>query len=285
MELIKNSLFLQKKALEARYAGKITALVPTMGSLHAGHLSLLEWARKNAELVFLSIFVNPAQFRPGEDLEAYPRGLEADLAKAGKVGADIVFAPEPEEMYPDQYATFVNVERVSNGLCGSSRPGHFRGVATVITKLFNLVLPNFAIFGEKDWQQLAVIKQMTKDLNFPVEIIGCPTFREPDGLAMSSRNIYLNEQERLEASRIYEGLLLAKKWSEEDALSPAALRKRILNWYEENIPTGKVDYIEIVDSCSLKPANQLTELKTTPLLVAVALKFSQARLIDNILLA
>ncbi|MCK5916002.1 MAG: pantoate--beta-alanine ligase, partial [Deltaproteobacteria bacterium] len=191
MKQISTNQDIQALALDACRSGKSIALVPTMGYLHEGHLELMRRAREKADLVIVSIFVNPIQFGPNEDLDRYPRDLEGDMEKCNSVGTDVVFTPTPDELYPDYFQTSVGVSKISQDLCGASRPNHFQGVTTVVCKLFNLTLPDFAFFGEKDFQQLAVIRRMVIDLNFPIEIIGVPIIREDDGLAMSSRNAYL----------------------------------------------------------------------------------------------
>jgi len=189
MDIITSVSEMQQRMLTARQAGKLISFVPTMGYLHQGHLSLLEEGRKRGDLLVLSIFVNPTQFGQGEDFEDYPRDLEKDSELARQVGVDIIFAPTASGMYPNGYSTYVDVEKITENLCGASRPGHFRGVSTVVSKLFNIVQPHVALFGAKDFQQLAVIRRMTLDMNMPVEIVGMPIFREADGLAMSSRNV------------------------------------------------------------------------------------------------
>ncbi|TFG47329.1 MAG: pantoate--beta-alanine ligase, partial [Candidatus Brocadiia bacterium] len=198
----------------ARQQGKTIGFVPTMGALHIGHISLIEVARKQTGLVAISIFVNPTQFGPGEDFEKYPRPLDADLAICEKNGVDIVFAPHVNEMYPGRNLTWVNVDKITEPLCGLSRPGHFRGVSTVCAKLFNIVLPDYAFFGQKDAQQVAVIKQMVSDMNMPLKIIVCPTVREQNGLAVSSRNQYLSRDQKAEAALIYKSLQKCRRMIE-----------------------------------------------------------------------
>jgi len=268
-----------------------TALVPTMGYLHQGHISLIEWARANADKVMVSLFVNPAQFGPNEDLDRYPRDPEGDAAKARAAGADVLFAPTPAAMYPQGFATTVSVAGLTTGLCGRSRPGHFDGVATVVSKLLLLAMPSVAVFGQKDWQQLAVLTRMAADLDFPVEIAGRPIVREPDGLALSSRNVYLSPEERAQAPAIHQGLLMARHWAAELASdSPAtgaagvpasALIDRLAAHYASRMPAGTVDYIECVHPGTMRPVTLLGG----PALLAVAVTFSRARLIDNLLLA
>jgi pantoate--beta-alanine ligase len=202
LETVRSPSEMRRKSTEWKSAGLRVVFVPTMGFLHAGHLSLLQSGRKRGDVLVLSIFVNPTQFGPKEDLSRYPRDLEGDLAKASQAGVDVVFLPEPADMYPEGYQTYVEVRELEQGLCGDRRPGHFRGVATVVLKLFNLVQPQVALFGEKDYQQLQVIKRLARDLDIPVEIVGGPTARAEDGLALSSRNAYLTPAERLVAGRL-----------------------------------------------------------------------------------
>lgn len=263
-----------------RGQGLRTALAPTMGFLHQGHVSLIEWARANADKVMVSLFVNPTQFGPNEDLDRYPRDPEGDAAKALAAGADVLFAPPPEAMYPQGFATTVHVAGLGEGLCGRSRPGHFDGVATVVSKLLLLAMPSKAVFGRKDWQQLAILTRMAADLEFPVEIVGRPIVREPDGLALSSRNVYLSPAERAQAPAIHEGLLLARQWAVGET-SPAALIARLAEQYARRMPDGSVEYIECVHPATMQPITALGG----PALLAVAVRFSRARLIDNMLLA
>ncbi len=263
----------------ARKAGKRIGLVPTMGALHVGHVSLIEAAAQQCDFVVVSIFVNPTQFGPGEDFENYPRPLEQDLAICEQHGADVVFAPTPAEMYPRENQTWVNVVGITESLCGRSRPIHFRGVTTVCTKLFNIVGCDVAFFGQKDAQQSIVIRRMVADLNMPLEIVVCPTVREPDGLAISSRNQYLSEQQRKEAPVLYEALQQARKMIEAGETDPNAVRRQM----ERTI--GRVEamsseYVEIVDPETLEALDRITG----PVLIAVAARLGPARLIDNIMM-
>ncbi|MGC7847732.1 pantoate--beta-alanine ligase [Desulforudis sp. 1088] len=253
-------------------------LVPTMGFFHEGHLSLMRAARETCATVVVSIFVNPLQFGPREDLDAYPRDLPRDLAMAEGVGVDLVFAPGVQEMYPERQLACVEVEKISEGLCGAKRPGHFRGVATVVAKLFNIVQPDAAFFGQKDAQQLQVIRRMVQDLNFPVTIVPCPIVREPDGLAMSSRNVYLTPEERRAAVVLYRSLKRAENLiagGEHDA-------GKIESFLAESIasePLARLDYAEV---------RALPDLAAKPVLsgeviLAVAAHFGRARLIDNLI--
>lgn len=257
--------------------GMTVGFVPTMGFLHEGHLSLIRTARLENDFVVVSIFVNPLQFGVGEDFERYPRDLERDRELARSAGCDLLFVPSSKDMYPQGYATFVDVERLTEGLCGASRPGHFRGVTTVVAKLFNLVSPSKAYFGQKDAQQALVLKKMVTDLNIDLDLIVLPTVREPDGLAMSSRNKYLTSEEREEATVLYKSLLLAKELVKSGEKDTLVIRKKM----EELICTAKdaaVDYLEIVDTKELKPLKFING----QCLVAVAVKFGTTRLIDNI---
>jgi pantoate--beta-alanine ligase len=263
----------------ARSKGKKIGFVPTMGALHIGHISLIEKAKQQTDFVVVSIFVNPAQFGPGEDFEKYPRPLKADLEVCRKAGVDVVFAPAQEQMYPRENLTWVNVERLTEQLCGRFRPGHFRGVATVCAKLFNIVAPDIAFFGQKDAQQAIVIKRMVADLNMPLKIVVCPTIREPNGLAVSSRNQYLTEQQKKDATYVYKSLEECRKLISSgitDSKIITAKMCKVLN----HAPSIKIEYISIVD------AETLQELKkiTGRVLTAVAVKIGSTRLIDNILL-
>jgi pantoate--beta-alanine ligase len=258
--------------------------VPTMGALHDGHLQLMRDARRLAGehgSVIVSIFVNPLQFGPKEDLAKYPRELDADAAKCRSVGVDAIFAPSAGEMYPEDRSIIVLETKLSKVLCGASRPGHFDGVCTVVLKLFNLVQPHSAVFGKKDYQQLAIIRRMARDLNVPIEIIGGETVREADGLALSSRNRYLSELERSQAPVIRRALLLAKECWRQNKGNAGALREVFLNELRTQAPLSRLDYIECVDADSLEP---LSEVRGRALL-ATAVFFGGTRLIDNIELA
>ena len=271
---VRQAIAIQKKQ------GKMIGLVPTMGALHEGHLSLIRLAKKHSDFVVVSIFVNPAQFGPKEDFKKYPRDLKKDAALCQTAGADLIFAPAPEEIYSKNFSTYVNVEGLTQGLCGASRPGHFRGVATVVAKLFNIVRPDVAVFGQKDAQQLVVIRQMTADLDLPVKIIGAPIVRERDGLAMSSRNAYLTLEERAEATMLFRALLKAKALADSGQGTAVRIKNEIKKILYRDAPLGEIDYIEIVDNETLKPVKQVQ--KNT--LIALAVKFPNARLIDNVLL-
>jgi pantoate--beta-alanine ligase len=259
-------------------AGRPLVLVPTMGALHEGHASLIRRARKLAGkggAVVVSIFVNPTQFGPKEDYLKYPRSIQEDLETCRRCGADLVFHPSVEQMYSEGNSVFVDEQALSRGLCGASRPGHFRGVCTVVAKLFSIIRPEIAVFGEKDWQQLVIVRRMVRDLDFPVRIFGHPTIREPDGLAMSSRNKYLTSEERAVAPGIYA------------ALRAAAAEKRVSDILRagrrmiEQIPGTRIEYLELVDADKLEAVRDLR----FPARLAIAVFLGKARLIDNIALA
>ena len=262
----------------ARSEGRNIGLVPTMGALHIGHISLIEAAVKDCDFVVVSIFVNPTQFGPGEDFEKYPRPLQADLEICEKAGVDVVFAPSPQQIYPTENVTWVNVEKLTEPLCGRSRPVHFRGVTTVCTKLFNIVAPDVAYFGQKDAQQAIVIRRMVADLNMPLDIVICPTVREPNGLAISSRNQYLTAHQKKDAANIYKSLQTCRRMIEagitETDQIVAKMRKLL-----QQIPSSEVEYVSIVDAETLESIEKIAG----KVLAAVAVKIGTARLIDNIL--
>lgn len=264
---------------EARGAGKTVGLVPTMGALHEGHLSLVRASAAECGFTVVSVFVNPTQFGPGEDLEQYPRDLKNDVKLAADSGADLAFAPTAGAMYPAGYATYVEVERLTDGLCGARRPGHFRGVTTVVTKLFNICNPDVAYFGQKDAQQATVIKRMTRDLDMDVEVRVLPTVRESDGLAMSSRNNYLSGEERLQATCLYRALQKAEELYAEGVRSTDRIIAEITAIIEAE-PDTEIDYISAVDAEELIPIEEIT----APALVALAVFFGDTRLIDNVVL-
>jgi len=279
MRVIRSIQEMYKLSESARKEGKIIGFVPTMGYLHEGHLSLIRIARKRCDLLVVSIFVNPTQFGPNEDLNSYPRDFERDSKLCEKEGVDVIFAPTAEEMYPDGYSTWVEVKGpVTEVLCGAFRPGHFRGVTTVVAKLFNIVQPHFAVFGQKDAQQLVVIKKMTRELNFPVEIVAAPTVREKDGLAMSSRNEYLNEKERKVAPKIYQSLILAKNMLLRGERDTEKIKNEMRKFLE-SAKLIKVQYIDIVDADTLEPLKNARGR----VMVALAAFLGKARLIDNII--
>jgi len=276
MDIIKTISEMGPRVVSARAAGKIISFVPTMGFLHQGHLSLLEEGRKRGDLLILSIFVNPTQFGQGEDFEDYPRDLQQDIALAQQAGVDIIYAPTASEMYPSGYSTYVDVEGITETLCGVSRPGHFRGVCTVVSKLFNIIQPHVALFGNKDFQQLAVIKRMVLDLNMAVEIVGMPIFREPDGLAMSSRNVYLTPDQRQQA------LVLSQSLAQAQQLVAGGVTNcdEIIAQLQKTIqlrPDARIDYVQICHQLTLE--KQITIDADSVLLLAVYI--GKTRLIDN----
>ncbi|MBN1555237.1 MAG: pantoate--beta-alanine ligase [Phycisphaerae bacterium] len=315
--IVTNTIAETRRGLaEARREGKTIGLVPTMGALHAGHAGLIDAAAKECDFVVVSIFVNPTQFGPGEDFEKYPRAMEADLALCEKHGAAVVFAPGAEEMYGSgnvsrasgprvprasrpredcinrgqdsrntrgqdardtTILTTVSVAKLSETLCGRSRPGHFAGVCTVVTKLFNITQPDKAYFGAKDYQQVTILRQMTADLNLPVEIITCPIVREADGLAMSSRNAYLSAEERRQAPTLYAALQEAQKLVEQSHPSAEEVIQRIRDKITTDAPLGEIDYVQLVDPDTLGDV----ESTDRPVQAVLAVKFGGARLIDN----
>jgi len=276
MEICRTIAEIRAALRPLRQASKRIGFVPTMGYLHEGHLTLVDIARANSDIVVLSIFVNPTQFAPNEDLERYPRDFVRDERLARERGVDLLFYPDEQEMYPQPYYTYVITEQLSKVLCGISRPTHFRGVTTVVCKLFNIVQPDVAIFGQKDAQQAIIIRRMVMDLNFPIEIIVAPIVRESDGLAMSSRNVYLSPEERIQAPVIYQALQAARK-----AVAKGERRAAVIHGLiAEKIKTAslaRVDYIEIVDGVTLE---RVTEINPGAF-AAVAVFFGKTRLIDN----
>ncbi len=276
-QVIESISEMQELSRSLKREGKKIAFVPTMGYLHQGHLSLVEKARQLGDVVVVSIFVNPTQFGPSEDFDRYPRDLEGDLKKLEPYRVEYVFYPSAREMYPEGYQTYVEVERLSRGLCGDFRPGHFRGVCTVVCKLFNIVQPDFAIFGEKDYQQLRVIEQMTRDLNFPVQIIGMPTVREEDGLAMSSRNAYLSEGERKQALSLSRALFSCQELVRKGEKDSAVLKEKAREIISQN-SDARIEYIEIRDAYTLEPLEKIDR----PAQMLLAVWVGNTRLIDNI---
>lgn len=280
MEIINRRQRMFSVARKLRRESKTVGFVPTMGALHSGHLELVKEARQSCDVVIVSIFVNPTQFNDPADLEKYPRDLTADAAMLAEYGVDFIYAPEPHDIYPDGFATYVNVEGLTDTMEGASRPGHFRGVATVVTILFNTIRPDRAFFGQKDAQQVAVIRRLTVDLGFETEIFVVPTIREEHGLAMSSRNERLSSEARQRASVIIESLRAAKlefKKGERNATRLAEIVRSGI----ENEPMASVDYVSIVDATSLQPVDKIGDSET---LVAVAVDLDGVRLIDNVLL-
>lgn len=280
MNTITDPYELQKQCLAWRREALTIGLVPTMGYFHEGHLALMERARPLCDKLIVTLFVNPTQFGENEDLDKYPHDLEGDSAKAQSRGTDLLFAPNASAMYDANHATWVDVPKLGAHLCGASRAGHFKGVCTVVTKLFMLTQPSIAIFGQKDWQQLAIIKRMVRDLNIPVEIIGHEIIREADGLAMSSRNAYLTAQERAAAPAIRKGLVKVAEKVKNGERNAEAVKSFMYNEYASTLPMGTVDYIEIVDPEAIEPIGTITGSA----LIAVAVAVGRARLIDNILI-
>ncbi len=269
---------LRQALAEIRRTGAVIGFVPTMGALHAGHGRLIEQARKESGCVVVSIFVNPIQFNREDDYQRYPRTLARDVEICEELGADIVFAPAIEEMYPAPQSTFVEVAGVTEHLCGKFRPGHFRGVATVVTKLFNIVQPDRAYFGEKDAQQVAVIRRMIRDLNMPVTLVEAPTVREPDGLALSSRNLHLNADERRIAPALYRALKAGEKSIAGGAADPEEVKRQMRAVLDEQ-PEIRIEYLEIVDPDEMQPVDRIAG----PVRIAAAVWLGSTRLIDNIL--
>lgn len=262
--------------------GQTTGLVPTMGCLHEGHLSLVKAAKQDCDKVFMTIFVNPTQFGPDEDLEKYPRDLERDAALAESSGVDYIFAPEATEIYRKDSRTFVEVEGLAAPMCGRKRPGHFRGVATIVLKLFNIIPADNAYFGEKDYQQLAIIKKMVFDLDLDIKIMACPTIREKDGLALSSRNKYLLKEERENAPVIYEALKKAKKMIEDGEEDLKLIAKQAIYKIRQTPHVKKIDYFDIRNAETLEEIN--TRTTNMDILIAAAAWFGETRLIDNIVI-
>ncbi len=276
MKIIRNLQEMQQTSQKLKLEGKTIGFVPTMGYLHEGHMSLVKNARNENDIVVVSIFVNPLQFGPNEDFESYPRDFERDEKMAKENGVDIIFYPSSEEMYPNELTVQAVALRRTDVLCGKSRVGHFDGVVTVLTKLFHLVMPNKAYFGMKDAQQVAIVEGLIQDFNFPIELVRVETVREHDGLAKSSRNVYLTEKERKEAPQLYKALQLGKKLIEEGERNPNTVVDAVRRHIEQHT-SGTIDYVEIYSYPQLTP---LTELNGHVIL-AIAVKFSKARLIDN----
>lgn len=276
MRLVKTIEEVRLQIREWKKEGMSIGFVPTMGYLHEGHGSLITKARENNDKVVVSIFVNPMQFGPNEDLASYPRDIEKDSEYVEELGGDLIFNPEPEEMYDEGFCSYVDMSVLTEELCGLSRPVHFRGVCTVVNKLFNIVKPDRAYFGQKDAQQLAVIKRMVKDLNMDLEIIGCPIVREEDGLAKSSRNTYLNAKERKAALVLSKSLKLAEKKLQEGCKDVDEIRNTIVEYIEKE-PLAKIDYVKIVDTLTMQ---QVSNINNT-VLIALAVFVGKTRLIDN----
>lgn len=281
MDYLTSPLELQRRCLAWKHQGRSIALAPTMGYFHAGHEALMRKGRELADTLIVTLFVNPTQFGPAEDLSSYPRKPEEDMAIARSLGTDILFAPTPESMYRPDHTTWVEVPALSTVLCGKSRPEHFRGVCTVVTKLFMLTLPDFAVFGEKDWQQLAILRRMARDLFLPTTLVGVPIVREPDGLALSSRNAYLTPQERAEAPHISKGLALARDMAAQGVTATGELARAVRQYWAKWLPSGREDYLEFVNPESLEPVSRIQGNT----LVATAVYLGRARLIDNMTLS
>jgi len=279
MEIFSNPSEIHRCVNEYHKAGHKIGLVPTMGALHEGHLSLMRKAREECDKVVVSIYVNPTQFSPTEDLTQYPRPFERDVKLCESVGVDMILHLHDTDMYPENYNTYVNVEYLTETLCGASRPQHFRGVTTIVSKLFNLAKPNVAYFGQKDAQQAIILKRMTEDLNFDTKIEVCPIVREADGLALSSRNIYLSEEQRTEAVVLNQALNQALQMFNDGESNASVVRNNIVRMIEANT-SGKIDYVEIVSLETLRSIETLTENA----LIALAVFFGKTRLIDNQLL-
>lgn len=277
MKLIKTIKQMQRLAARLRRQDKIIGFVPTMGALHEGHMSLIRAARKACDTVVVSIFVNPTQFGPTEDYTAYPRDFKGDAAQCRIAGVDILCCPSVEEMYPSGFQTFVQVEKLSQGLCGSFRPGHFRGVATVVFKLFQILQPHQAFFGQKDYQQSRIIQQVVQDLALPVRVHVLPTVREADGLAMSSRNAYLNREERQAATVLYRALRLGEEYTQQGERSSEMVRKKILDLIRQE-PLVRLEYLAIVDPENLQEVKEIAG----PTLITIAAWIGKTRLIDNL---
>lgn len=281
MKIIKTIREMQALSRTWTEPGQTLGLVPTMGALHEGHLSLVRRAQNDNDYTVVSIFVNPTQFGPNEDFSRYPRDEESDIRKLQSCGVDAVFLPSGSEMYPEGFSTSIIVGEIGNKLCGASRPGHFNGVATVVAKLFNIVIPERAYFGQKDFQQTVVIRKLVDELNFDISIVVCPTVREPDGLAMSSRNQYLNDKERKAAAVLYRAL---KQSEDLYALGTIADSDEIRTAVRKTIasePLARTEYIDVVDTDNLAPVRRLDR----PAAVCVAVRIGNTRLIDNIILS
>lgn len=276
MKIVETIQEARNQVKEWRKQGISVGLVPTMGYLHEGHKSLIDRAVAENDKVVVSVFVNPMQFGPKEDLASYPRDLERDAAICGEAGAALVFHPQPEEMYHKGFSSFVDMDTLTGGLCGKTRPIHFRGVCTVVSKLFHIVMPDKAYFGQKDAQQLAVIRHMVDDLDFGIEIVGCPIIREEDGLAKSSRNTYLNKEEREAALVLNQSLTEGKALMDAGETDAGKIRQAIVEKLESE-PLAKIDYVEVVDWNTLEPV----ENAEGPVLVAIAAYIGKTRLIDN----
>lgn len=280
MQILKTAKELSEQCRNWHLSGESVALVPTMGFYHSGHEALMSKARSLGQRVVVSLFVNPTQFGPSEDYAAYPRDLKHDATIAADHGVDVLFTPEPTELYASDAATWVTVPEMSAVLCGVSRPIHFRGVCTICTKLFMLSQADYAVFGDKDWQQQSIIRRMVRDLFFPIKIVGVPIVRDKEGLALSSRNVYLSGEERKQAPEIYRGLLYARDMVEHGEKRVSVIREAVLRRWATRLHLGRMDYLYVVDPVSLAAL----DIVDGPALMACAVKMGKARLIDNILL-
>jgi len=279
MHLIKNIKDMQVLSKGLRTEKKTIGFIPTMGALHEGHLSLIRRSKKENDVTVVSIFVNPIQFGPREDFKQYPRDLEGDLKKLSSLGVEVVFVPDEKEMYPEGFSTIINVGSIGEILCGATRKGHFNGVATVVTKLFNIVMPDRAYFGQKDYQQTVVIKKLVRELNFDIDIVVCPTVREPDGLAMSSRNSYLTESDRKVAPILYRALKHGKELMLSKGIDDPLYIKKEMEELIKSEPLADIEYIEIVDPQSLESVKEIK----APVVICLAVKIRNTRLIDNMI--
>ncbi|MDO4481720.1 MAG: pantoate--beta-alanine ligase [Bacillota bacterium] len=279
MQVVKTVDEIRKMVKSWRKEGLSVGLVPTMGFLHEGHKSLILRAAAENDRVVVSDFVNPTQFGPGEDLESYPRDINRDAALCEEAGASVIFNPEPSEMYAPDFSTYVNMENLSKGLCGKTRPIHFRGVCTVVSKLFNIVSPDRAYFGQKDAQQLAIIRRMVRDLNIDIEIVGCPIIRESDGLAKSSRNTYLNPEERQAALCLSRAVKLGEKMAAEGEKDADRIVSEMISLIQAE-PLAKIDYVEAVNGVTIEPVHKIEGT----VLVAMAVYIGKTRLIDNFII-
>ncbi|WP_082234015.1 pantoate--beta-alanine ligase [Halobacillus massiliensis] len=277
MQIFEDILTIQTRTKELKASGKKIGFVPTMGYLHEGHIELIKRARDENDVVILSIFINPLQFGDNEDLDNYPKDRENDLIKAKEHGVDFVFYPTEKVMYPEPMSLSISVTKRTNVLCGRSRPGHFEGVVTVLTKLFNICQPDKAYFGQKDAQQVAVVDSLIRDFNFPIELVSVPTVREADGLAKSSRNVNLSAEERTEAPSIYEALKFGHSLTEKGEQNPLDIIKQTRQFLE-NKTRGKIDYIELLSYPELETVDSVNG----QVILAAAVKYSKARLIDNL---
>jgi len=286
MKILRSAKITQSLTTKLRKNNTI-GFVPTMGALHEGHISLVKTVRKKADVVFVSIFVNPLQFGPNEDFKRYPRNFKRDEKLCRQAGTDYIFYPDVKQLYPENYSTFVCEENLTKGLEGELRPGHFKGVATIVLKLLNIVQPHFSVFGQKDAQQVAVIKKMVDDLNINTKIIIAPTAREKDGLAMSSRNVYLSDMQRNDAPYLYKALQYAKRKIKLESYNRDAdfLKKQMYKLIKSRRAVTKIDYISFNDYDTLKPIESLMQIdKKTNILVSLAVRFGDVRLIDNLVI-